>query len=57
MSTLKNLTFLAYREVPTIRNPAELARVMQEKKELEAQHRQLIEEHGQLRYKYVSSVP
>ncbi|KAI9491198.1 hypothetical protein BDB00DRAFT_914508, partial [Zychaea mexicana] len=35
------------------RNPAELTRIIEEKQELEMQHKQLIEEHAQLRYRYV----
>lgn len=36
------------------RDPRELAQVIQDKEELEMQHKQLIEEHAQLRYRYVS---
>ena len=39
-----------------LRNPAELGRILEEKQDLEMQHKKIIEEHAQLRYRYVSYI-
>ncbi|KAI9262267.1 hypothetical protein BDA99DRAFT_71902 [Phascolomyces articulosus] len=42
----------SYGEDVMFRNPAELTRIIEEKQDLEMQHKHLIEEHAQLRYRY-----